>query len=263
MKLRTTLSLLLLLIAGLKGYAQPMEDIDGYLRDTRISETAKDLYKDGISSSDIDAINDIADSLCARNRETRPFYMYLACRVLTNTGGIPPGRLGKMCLKVTESDPTAVMGFLTSHHMAVERSFFTYWADALAYQFMNHCECVTVSCIATSQRKARLQCRAEAFAVLTDLYAEVKAKVCENEALAVAMTVPEVQAISKNRNSRAGIYCAPTKGIPYYWVKVWEDKDDKDATLDLLVDHESFTVYNYDAANNRIMTLDTWREKLH
>lgn len=263
MKLIVTLSLALGLFAGQRAWSQSMEDVSYYLNNPRVSQTARECYKNDMSSTDIDVVNNIADSLCARNADARAFYMYLVCRMLVTSGGIPPGKVGAMMQRLTESRPDAVVSFLTTpQNEAVEKSYFEYWADGLAYQFTNHCACETATCILTSLRRAHLQCKADGYPILTRLYTEVKAKVCENEALAVAMKVPEVQAIRKNPNSSAGIYSAPTKCLPYYWVKVWENDGDK-ATLDLLVDPEQFTVMFYDAHDNRAMALETWREKLH
>jgi len=58
------------------------------------------------------------------------------------------------------------------------------------------------------------------------------------------------------------IYQKPVKAIPYYWIKVWEDNGSAYVThFNFYVYPKTFLIKYLDTANDKVIDLETWREK--
>lgn len=269
MKLLTTLSVSLFL-TGTCALAQPMRATDYYLSNLDVSANAKDIYNSGFKAPDDSKTHDVIDSICGKNKNTRPFYLYLASNMAITAEGSVRAMLAAECRQLTEAQPNAVIEFLTTDRKEVPVAYYKRWAALLAEAYMNSC-CggeFTDKRVTTGLRTARLNCRSNNRQELTTLYNEVRAKVCENEVLDRVQELPEVCALNmkakqgKDEDVTIGVYAGPQKCANYYWVKVWKGNTDDAPVYDFCVDPETFDVFYYDVHSERILDLTTWRQKL-
>lgn len=256
------------LLSSTCALAQPMRELNYYLDNPEVAAAAKDIYRNNFKALDNDETHAIIDSICGRNKNTRPFYLYLASQMALTTDGRVKAMLAAECRQLTESRPDAVIEFLTTDSKDVPVGFFKRWAGLLAEAYMHDC-CngdFTDKRISNGLRAARLNCRSFNRDELTLLYNEVRAKVCENEVLDRIQQTPEVVALNGRSKSEGaltiGVYAGPTKCTNYYWVKVWQGDIEGTPIYNFCVDPETFDIYFYDMPGDRLLDLTTWRKKL-
>lgn len=261
-----------LLIAGClaahSAGAQHMGAIDNYLNNSLVSENAKNFYNEGLTLADKSQATDILDSMYTTNATTRPFYLYLACRMTENTDRKTAKYIGRRVAAYTRCCPDNVMAFLTTGTKEVPASYTDRWAGIIAESLPENEACGTADKrISAMKRDARLHCRSFYRDELDALILKVRSKVWENRAMDAVESVTEVaEKISRVQSGKGhlslGVYRGPNKQSEYFWVKVWTAKEDK-PTYNFYVAPESMEVFYYDEPNDRVMDLDTWREKLH
>ncbi len=248
--------------------AQHMGTIDNYLNDARISENAKNFYNEGLTLADKAQATDILDSLYTTNPATRPFYLYLACRMTENTDRKTAKYIGRRVVGYTKCYPDNVMAFLATGTKEVPASYTDRWAGIIAESLPENEACGTADKrISAMKRDARLHCKSFYRDEVDALILKVRSKFWENRALDAVEHVAEVaEKIGKVQSGKGnlmlGVCRGPNKQSEYFWVKVWDTNVEK-PNYNFYVDPESMEVYYYDAPNDRVMDLDTWRAKLH
>jgi hypothetical protein len=248
--------------------AQHFNAIDNYLNNAQVSENAKNFYNEGLSLADKAQATDILDSMYTTNNATRPFYLYLACRMTENTDRKTAKYIGKRVAAYTRCCPDNVMAFLTTGTKDVPTSYTDRWAGIIAASLPENEACGTADKrISAMKRDARLRCKSFYRDELDDLILKVRSKVWENRAIDAVETVTEIaekiKSVQAGKGDMSlGVCRGPNKQSEYFWVKVWTAKEDK-PTYNFYVDPETMEVYYYDEPNDRVMNLDTWRAKLH
>lgn len=266
MKLLAPITVSLLLSTG--AFAQPMQDLSYYLKSREVSADAKEIYNNNFKALDNEETYAVIDSICGRNRNTRPFYLYLACNMAITADDKVRAVLAAECRQFTESHPNEVIEFLTTDRAEVPVGFYKRWAGLLAEAYAHTCHggAYTDKRVSNGLRTARLNCRSANRSELTTLYNEVYAKVCENEVLDCIQQTPEVVALNSRSKSEGavtiGVYAGPTKCANYYWVKVWQGDIEGTPVYNFCVDPETFDIYFYDVPGDRLLDITSWRKKL-
>src|SRR4051812_9794838 len=119
MKTKTSITLFVINISifvfNFTSFSQSPDNINYYQNHKGISKAAKDFYAGKFKASDDTKSLSILDSLYTKNNSTRPFYIYLACRMMEKSDGALSEELSYHAKRISESHPDWVIEFLFSN----------------------------------------------------------------------------------------------------------------------------------------------------
>lgn len=118
--------------------AQDKIHLQIYLKNKSVSETAKQYYRGKFKAADNAKIFSILDSINTKNQETRPFYLFLATRIMKNSDGALSEELGVRTKEYLEQHPDWALSFLNGSLAAVGSNAI--WAKAIAAEIKIGCE---------------------------------------------------------------------------------------------------------------------------
>lgn len=154
--------------------AQPPRDSVYYLNSRKISKAAKDYYNGKFKASDDARTFSILDSLKTNDDSTRPFYIYLASKMMKKSDGALSEELGVVCKDFIEWHPNEAIAFLYSNKTMASREFIDNWAKTIAGEFRIDCEGKEKPCVKASLNKATVKCSEKNKKYLQDLFDRIE-----------------------------------------------------------------------------------------
>lgn len=140
--------------------AQYMQSPDFYISHSAVSQDAKDYYT-GVFDINSDRIYGILDSVFTDNATTRPFYILLACRMLTEAKGDLVIELNIICRYVAELHPTSLASVIFAKNASVRGEYKDLWAERMAVELRISCNADLMNCFKTSRLTALQNCDAQ------------------------------------------------------------------------------------------------------
>ena len=126
--MRSLLLILFSLIVSLHAAAQPLKEINTYLKNPSIPEVAKEYYSGKIKVSEDDTSFRATDSFRTKNNDTRPFYLLLASRMMDVADGVLSEPVCYACEELFENYPEELVEFLYCGNTLIKKDFKMNWA---------------------------------------------------------------------------------------------------------------------------------------
>lgn len=150
----------LVLILTVSSYcvsAQYMQRPDFYISNPDVSLDAKDYYSGVFSANDARAYS-ILDSVFTENATTRPFYIFLACRMLTEADGDLLAELNIICRYIAELYPSSLVSVLFAKEVSNTNNYKDLWAQRIAVEVRISCSADLMQCFKRSRILALQNC---------------------------------------------------------------------------------------------------------
>ena len=151
----------LLLFCAICASAQTLKPLKSYLEDPAVSADAKDYYLGKFDLKAEDRAFTIADSMFTKNDATRPFYIYLTTKMITQAEGALRAELNVLSRHFLEQYPDGLLDFLYSKNNAVRSSFQNIWAHRVAVEVRITCDKDLYDCFNNSRKRALKNSREE------------------------------------------------------------------------------------------------------
>ncbi len=141
-----------------KASSQPFKYVSYYLQHQQVSQDAIDFYTGDLTVSEPDRAISIVDSLFTKNDDTRPFYILLTSRMLSQAKGDLRRQLNISCRHFAEQNPGALAQFLFTKHYMVLKSYRQQWAYRIAVDIRLICSGDIFDCFKASRNIAISNC---------------------------------------------------------------------------------------------------------
>lgn len=148
---------LIFCVCGFCGYAQGLQPPQFYLSRADVSRDAKDYYTEGLSKANIHKAYSILDSIFTDNDITRPFYILMACHMLSQAEGELLEELKIISRFTAELQPGTLGDVLFSGEKAYGGYKFQ-WAKAMASEIRTSCASDLMACFRKSRSEALQHC---------------------------------------------------------------------------------------------------------
>jgi len=263
-----------IMLSGLSASSQPMGTISGYLKNPMVSQNAKDYYRHKFKVSDTVKTLSIIDSINTGNSTTRPFYLFLVCKMLQQPQYAPIEKLRTSIKNYTEQNPNYVLEFLKSK--TIPKEYSVNWANSIGEELQLNCDSTKVNCIDSSLNRAAINCKPNNKHQLAKLYKIARDYYIECKVVDLIFALPEVKAECKyvetaskgKRHLGAFVNQKPTYNpkdsrAKYYWIKIWEDNGVCFVThRHFFVNPKTMNILYLDTSTDSLMSLNVWRKKL-
>lgn len=140
------------------GYSQSMQSISYYTTHPDISQEAKDYYARLFNANNSDKIYGIMDSIFTDNSDTRPFYIFLACRMITEANGDLLSELNIICRHLAELFPVSLASVLFADKAVIDDKYKELWAKRMSVEIRITCDSDLMSCFKKSRSTALQNC---------------------------------------------------------------------------------------------------------
>lgn len=157
-------------MAGYCCNAQQLQDAQYYLSHADVSQDAKDYYRQGFVAADAQKAYSVLDSIFTENDSTRPFYVLLAGRMLTEANGELLAELNIVCRYVAELHPGTLVAVLFADAGKVPANYRQLWAQRMAVEIRISCTGDLVKCFKQSRSAALQHCTEDSKGRLEVLY---------------------------------------------------------------------------------------------
>ncbi len=139
-------------------YAQELKNFDFYYSHPQVSQEAKEYYAGMYSVNSSEKAYNVMDSAFTQNDETRPFYIYLVCKMLGEADDKMLSDLSIICRYVAEIHPTTLMAVLYAGRNYVEDKYKTIWAKRISTEIRVACDQDLMDCFKLSRTTAIQAC---------------------------------------------------------------------------------------------------------
>lgn len=139
-------------------YAQELKNFDFYYSHPQVSLEAKEYYAGLYSVNSSDKAYNVMDSAFTQNDETRPFYIYLVCRMLGEADENMMSEISIICHYVAEIHPTTLMAVLHAGPNFVPDKYKEIWANRISTEIRVTCEKDLMECYKISRTTALQAC---------------------------------------------------------------------------------------------------------
>lgn len=139
-------------------YAQDLKNFDFYYSHPQVSQEAKEYYAGLYSVNSSDKAYNVMDSAFTQNDETRPFYIYLVCRMLGEANENMLSELSIICRYVAEIHPTTLMAVLYSGRNFLDDKYKAEWAKRVSTEIRVTCDTELMDCFKQSRTLAVQNC---------------------------------------------------------------------------------------------------------
>ncbi len=156
-----SLKTLLLLMACISSpclYAQELKSFDYYYAHPQVSQEAKEYYAGMFSVNNSDKAYSVMDSVFTENDETRPFYIYLVCRMLKEANENMMSELSIICRYLVELHPSSLAAVLFAGENYVDEKCREGWAGRISVELRVTCEKELMECFKQSRTTALQNC---------------------------------------------------------------------------------------------------------
>lgn len=141
-------------------FAQELKNFDFYYSHPQVSQEAKEYYAGLFSVNNNEKAYSVMDSVFTQNDATRPFYIYLVCKMLDEADENMMADLSIICRYVVEIHPTALMAVLHAGRNYVDDKYRAIWAKRISTELRVTCDQELMDCFKIS-RNAAIQACAE------------------------------------------------------------------------------------------------------
>lgn len=155
------------------GYAQELQPPQFYLSRADVSRDAKDYYIEGLNKTNLHKAYSVLDSVFTDNDVTRPFYILMACHMLSQAEGELLEELKIISRFTAELQPGSLGQVLFSREKAYSGYKFQ-WAKAMASEIRTSCTSDLMACFRKSRSEALQHCNAGDKMHLETLYNMVR-----------------------------------------------------------------------------------------
>ncbi len=138
--------------------AQPLKDPAFYYAHPAVSQDAKDLYSKVFDVNSSPKSYSILDSAFTQNDDTRPFYIYLVCVMLSKAEGELRAELNIICRYLAEQRPDDLTDVLFSRSSLISSSFKEEWAHRVSVELRITCSTDPMFCFKKSRNEALSNC---------------------------------------------------------------------------------------------------------
>ncbi len=164
---------LIFCVCGFCGYAQELQPPQFYLSRADVSRDAKDYYTEGLNKTNLHKAYSVLDSVFTDNDVTRPFYILMACHMLSQAEGELLEELKIISRFTAELQPGSLGQVLFSREKAYSGYKFQ-WAKAMASEIRTSCTSDLMACFRKSRSEALQHCNAGDKMHLETLYNMVR-----------------------------------------------------------------------------------------
>lgn len=145
-------------VVGFSVLSQELKDPNYYYALPNVSQDAKDCYAQLFDINNSPKSFSILDSMFTQNKDTQPFYIYLACTMLPKADGELRTQLNIVCRHLTEQDPDAVANVLYSKSKLMRSSYRSAWGHRVGVEIRLTCETDPTICFKRSRSRALQNC---------------------------------------------------------------------------------------------------------
>ncbi len=156
------------------GFSQGFKNFDYYYAHAQVSMEAKEYYARLFDINSSNKAYSILDSTFTTNDETRPFYIYLAGRMLTEAKGDLLVELNIICRHIAESYPSSLIPVLYAGRNYISDNVKFLWAARMATEIRVTCDNDLMACFKKSRSNALRHCDAQYKNRLEVLYNTVR-----------------------------------------------------------------------------------------
>lgn len=139
-------------------YAQELKNFDFYYSHPNVSQDAKEYYAGLYSVNTNEKAYNVMDSAFTQNDETRPFYIYLVCRMLEEADVNMMAEISIICRYVVEMHPTTLMAVLYAGPNYVSEKSKDIWAGRISTELRVTCDKELMDCYKLSRTSALQAC---------------------------------------------------------------------------------------------------------
>lgn len=155
-------------------FAQELKNFDFYYSHPQVSQEAKEYYAGLFSVNNSEKAYSVMDSVFTQNDETRPFYIYLVCKMLGEADENMLAELSIICRYVVELQPSALVTVLYAGRNFVEDKYKDIWAKRISTELRVTCDKELMDCFKQSRTIAIQACAEEHKPRLEVLYNMVR-----------------------------------------------------------------------------------------
>lgn len=146
------------LIMSIWGWNAAAQTPDFFLQHTDVSQAAKDIYIEGLNSTNADKAYSVMDSVFTDNEATRPFYILVVSRMLSEADIAMKSELNIVCRYVTEYYPSALVSVLFGAKNQTNDELQEQWANSVAVEIRVNCHGDLLGCFKQSRNAALEHC---------------------------------------------------------------------------------------------------------
>lgn len=169
-----TFLVLLLSFCSISGFSQGLQNFDYYYAHPAVSQDAKEYYARLFNINSSNKTYSIMDSVYTNNDDTRPFYVYLVCRMLKEAEGGLLTELNIVCRQIAELYPSTLIPVLYAGKNYVDEDIKDLWASRMSVEVRITCNNDLMSCFKKSRRLALQNCESRYKGKLEILYNTVR-----------------------------------------------------------------------------------------
>ncbi|MCB0696217.1 MAG: hypothetical protein KDC07_02565 [Chitinophagaceae bacterium] len=140
------------------GSAQGLQNFDFYYGHSQVSQEAKEYYAHLFDVNSSNKAYSILDSVFTQNDETRPFYIFLICRMLKEARGEMLIELNIICRHAAEMYPNSLIPVLYAGKNYVDEDVKDLWASRMATEIRVTCNGELMNCFKDSRSTALQHC---------------------------------------------------------------------------------------------------------
>lgn len=169
-----TLLVFMFCFCGFCGFSQGLQNFDFYYAHPAVSQDAKEYYARLFNINTNNKAYSIMDSAYTNNDETRPFYVYLVCRMLKEAEGDLLTELNIICRQIAELYPSTLIPVIFAGENYVDEDIKDLWANRMAVEVRVTCNNDLMFCFKKSRRLALQNCDSRYKGKLEILYNTVR-----------------------------------------------------------------------------------------
>jgi len=156
--IKKTLLAFLLSVCSFCAFSQGLQNFDFYYGHPLVSLEAKEYYARQFDVNSNNKAYSILDSTFTNNDETRPFYIYLACRMLTEARGDLLAELNIICRQIAEIFPSSLVAVLYAGRNYINDNAKHFWAARMATEIRITCNADLMVCFKDSRSTSVKNC---------------------------------------------------------------------------------------------------------
>lgn len=134
--------------------AQKLQNFDYYFAHPDVSQDAKEYYANMFDLNSSNKTYSILDSAFTDNNDTRPFYVYLICKMLPEASPELLKEINIVCRFLTEERPGDVTAVLFAGSNFVKQQYRHLWAHRLGVEIRVTCGEDLMQCFKKSRTTA-------------------------------------------------------------------------------------------------------------
>ena len=161
-------------------YAQELKNFDFYYSHPQVSQEAKEYYAGLYSVNNSEKAYTVMDSAFTQNDETRPFYIYLVCRMLGEADENMMSEISIICHYVAEIHPTTLMAVLHAGPNFVPDKYKEIWANRISTEIRVTCERDLMECYKLSRTNIKIEILDVITQTIRPLYSRQRACQCSS-----------------------------------------------------------------------------------